>query len=104
MGAQKELYGIHVKSVYFVGIGDAGYKLETKEWKTLTLQNVRVRKLEDSYSVTDKNNVYVLSEWYLKKLFNYMPNDDAIPSITFQRSGIDKLVAFLFEDESTESK
>lgn len=100
MGTQKELYGLNVGYVYFAGVGDAGYKLENKEWDTLTLQNVRVRKLEDSYSAKNEHDVYVLSEEYLKELFNYMPNDDAIPSITFQRSGIDKLVAFLFEDES----
>ena len=104
MDTQKELYGLNVGYVYFAGIGDAGYKLENKEWDTLTLQNVRVRKLEDSYSAKNEHDVYVLSEGYLKELFNYMPNDDAIPSITFQRSGIDKLVAFFFEGEPAQSK
>jgi len=104
MGIQKELYGLNVGNVYFAGSGDAGYKLENIEWKTLTLQDVRVRTLKDSYSAKNEHDIYVFSEGYLKQLFNYIPNDDAIPSITFQRSGIGKLVAFLFEDESAQSK
>ena len=100
MGTLKELYGLNVGEVYFAGIGDAGYKLEDKEWDALTLQNVRVRKLKDSYCAQNEHEIYVLSEEHLNKLFNYIPNDDAIPSITFQRRGIAKLVAFLYTEMS----
>ena len=103
MSGQQELYGVRVGSVYFAGVGEAGFRLETDGWETLTLQNARVRTLKDPYVGMTDQGVHVWNEQHLRGLLNYLPNNDAIPSITFDRAGIDHLVAFLLESEPAPS-
>lgn len=104
MTGPKELYGIRIGSVYFTGIGDAGFRLGDNNWETLNLTNARVRKLKDpSVGLTDLG-VFIWTEEHLKRLLDYVPNNDIIPSLTVQRKGIDKLVAFLYHNNTSLSK
>ena len=99
MNHQKEIYGVGMGSVYFAGIGDAGFRLDDDSWATLKLTNARARTLQDpSVGVTDTGE-FVWTEEHLKGLLGYIPNHDVIPSITLPRKGIDHLVAFLYHGE-----
>ena len=104
MGNPQELYGVRVGNVYFAGVSDAGFRTENTHPDNLTLRNVRVRTLKDPRVGFTEQGVFVWTEEHLRGLLNYVPNSDAIPSITLSRKGIDHLVAFLYDGEPALSK
>lgn len=95
MDNPQELYGVRVGSVYFAGMGDAGFRLENLSCETLTLTNARARTLKDPHVGFTEQGTFVWTQEHLMSLLNYVPNNDAIPSVTFSKKGIDHLVAFL---------
>ncbi|MBI2547926.1 hypothetical protein HYW21_01110 [Candidatus Woesearchaeota archaeon] len=97
MTEQKALYGVRVGHIYFVGIGDAGFRVDSRR-QQLMLEGVRVRALADPVVGMTPQSAYMLDEGYLRNMFDYRPDNDRIPSVTFTRNGIDQVVDFAWRD------
>jgi hypothetical protein len=97
MHEREEIYGIRIGGVYFVGRGKAGFILEdqsSKSESSLTLSDARVRVLQDPSVGFDTGGNFVWEEKHLRSLYDYMPTAERIPTVTFSRFGLDKVVAF----------